>query len=75
MALRTQTYEVDIADVEYLRHGLEGAGYHVQYAINSKQGLSMATRCNPMAILLDIVMPGEDGPKIYEVVAGPVSER
>ncbi len=44
-----------------LSEALTGAGYSVVTASSGKQGLELARRRQPHAIILDIIMPGMDG--------------
>ena len=46
------------------RASLEGAGYEVVLAESGRQGLELAASEAPDAILLDVVMPGLDGPAV-----------
>lgn len=38
------------------------AGWEVEMANSGVQGLARAIECQPEAILLDVMMPGMDGP-------------
>ncbi|PIE01996.1 MAG: histidine kinase [Acidobacteria bacterium] len=44
-----------------LRHGLGNAGYETIWAQNGAAGVELAQKEQPDLILLDIVMPGQDG--------------
>lgn len=57
--------EDDIRDVAAL--SLESvAGWEVVTANSGAQGLARATECMPDAILLDVMMPGMDGPTTFK---------
>lgn len=47
--------------IELLRENLTEAGYLVIGAANGNEGLQKARTLNPLAIILDIVMPQQDG--------------
>jgi len=49
-----------------MRFLLEKSGFSVAGAVNGRQGIAMALSSRPMAILLDIQLPGMDG---YAVAA------
>lgn len=45
---------------------LESAPYKVLVAFNGKEGLTQARQARPDLIILDVIMPGEDGFRILE---------
>jgi len=47
--------------VELLKYNLVAGGYKVSYALNGKEGLSLAVENKPDLILLDIMLPEMDG--------------
>jgi two-component system, OmpR family, alkaline phosphatase synthesis response regulator PhoP len=47
--------------VELLKYNLVAGGYKVSYALNGKDGLSLAVENKPDLILLDIMLPEMDG--------------
>ena len=49
-----------------LRQFLEGAGYDVEEAVNGQDALDLLTRKNYDLVILDIAMPGIDGPQVCE---------
>jgi PAS domain S-box-containing protein len=51
----------DSTDREILKRMLENEGYDVVLAPGGKEGIDLARRLRPMAITLDVVMPGMDG--------------
>ena len=53
--------EDDPAAVRLLRTYLEDAGHHVKVAHDGPTGLVAAHRCQPAAIILDVMLPGMDG--------------
>jgi signal transduction histidine kinase/CheY-like chemotaxis protein len=53
--------EDEPAAAELLRTYLEEAGYPVTVVSDGRTGLSVARRCAPAAVLLDLVLPGMDG--------------
>ena len=56
--LVVEDYEDARAMVEMI---LEDAGYHVLLAADGEEGVALARRHHPDAILIDIFMPGLDG--------------
>jgi CheY-like chemotaxis protein len=58
--------EDDPRAAELLRLQLEAAGFGVAVSRDGEQGLELARRLRPVAIALDIVLPGVDG---WEVLA------
>jgi CheY-like chemotaxis protein len=55
----------DEADLrESLGFLLEGAGYAVEYAADGYAGLGAALACRPDLILLDVMMPRENGYRV-----------
>ena len=53
--------EDDPGGQQLLRAYLEAAGYHVIGAATGEQGLDLARRIHPAAVLLDVLLPGIDG--------------
>ncbi|HET7704345.1 MAG TPA: response regulator [Candidatus Limnocylindrales bacterium] len=53
--------EDDPSAVRLLREYLEPAGYRVHVAAAGAEGLALARRLHPAAILLDVLLPGADG--------------
>jgi PAS domain S-box-containing protein len=51
----------DLAQRELMRRFLTGEGYFVQTAKDGKEGLRLARLLLPVAITLDVMMPGLDG--------------
>ena len=52
----------DQAEIRQLiRDALEGAGYHVEEACNGKEGLERYRAKSADLVLMDIVMPDQDG--------------
>jgi CheY-like chemotaxis protein len=52
------------------------AGWEVYTASNGQQGLARATELKPDAVLLDVMMPGMDGPAtVRELRKNPVTAR
>ncbi len=51
----------DVDAVYLLQENLVGSGYHVVGLHDSRDAVRMASELMPMAITLDIVMPGKDG--------------
>ena len=52
------------------------AGWEVVVASSGAQGLVRAAECNPDAILLDVMMPGMDGPSTFrELRKNPLTSR
>ena len=49
-------------NLDVLSRSLEANNYHVQVATNGETALQLAERTHPNLILLDIMMPGMDGP-------------
>ena len=58
--------EDDRASADLLRAYLEGAGYAVSVAHDGAEALELARRVEPMAVILDILLPGMSG---WEVLA------
>ncbi|MDD5628198.1 MAG: response regulator [Elusimicrobia bacterium] len=58
---RVLTIDDDAQSREILRTYLESAGYEVIAAANAVEALEAASSERPVAITLDIVMPGKDG--------------
>jgi len=53
--------EDDAGAQDLLRTYLDSAGYHVLTASTGEQGLALARRFHPAAVLLDLLLPGMDG--------------
>ena len=53
---------------EALRHLLERAGHHVQCASNGKSALATILARTPDLLILDLFMPGMDGPGLLEIL-------
>jgi signal transduction histidine kinase/DNA-binding response OmpR family regulator len=51
----------DATHRDLMRRFLVGEGFNVQTASNGEEGLRMAMRLLPLAITLDVMMPGMDG--------------
>ena len=49
---------------------LEEAGYHVRVALSGQEGLDLARQKTPNLIILDVIMPGQDGFTVCEVLKG-----
>lgn len=49
-----------------LKDGLESAGYRVDVAFDTAQGLLLAHQSRPDMIILDFYMPGGDGGSLYD---------
>lgn len=47
--------------LEFMRYNLEKEGYQVVTASNGKEGVKKAIKVNPDLIILDIMMPEQDG--------------
>ena len=47
---------------------LEGAGYGVRVALGGQEGLDLARTKTPDLIILDIIMPGQDGFAVCEAL-------
>lgn len=61
-----QEYKVLVVDdeeaiLELLKYNLEKQGYEVKTALNGTKGVEIAKKFHPDLILLDIMMPGQDG--------------
>ena len=61
--------EADIREVASLSLELV-AGWQVTTAGSGAEGLAAAPRERPDAILLDVMMPGMDGPRTFEMLRG-----
>lgn len=46
---------------QLIRDALEGAGYHVEEACDGKEGLACYREQSPDLVLMDILMPDQDG--------------
>ncbi len=57
---------LDVGDL--LRRYLVDQPYHVLTAINREQGIELACQAHPSAIILDIMMPGQDGLAILQIL-------
>ncbi|MBB4266230.1 hybrid sensor histidine kinase/response regulator [Roseospira visakhapatnamensis] len=58
----------DPAFHDRLRPALVDQGYRTAHAYNGEEGLAQARELAPLAILLDIIMPGKDGWQVLEEV-------
>lgn len=58
----------DPAFHDRLRPTLEEQGYRTLHAYNGEEGMALAREQTPLAILLDIIMPGKDGWQVLEEV-------
>lgn len=47
--------------IEFLTYNLNKEGYEIYSALNGREGIELARKCNPHLILLDIMMPEMDG--------------
>lgn len=66
----------DMEDVrEIARAGLERAGWEVEVAASGPQGLELAARRVPDAVLLDVKMPGMDGRAVAEALRRRAATR
>lgn len=59
--MRVLMVEDDAAIAEVMRYALEGAGYQVDHAANGAQGLDLAETQEYSLIVLDIMLPKQDG--------------
>ncbi len=57
---------LDVGDL--LRRYLVDQPYHVLTSINGEQGIELARKAHPSVIILDIMMPGEDGLAILQIL-------
>jgi CheY-like chemotaxis protein len=57
----------DIREIAQLALEL-GASWKVLTASSGNEGVAMAVKSRPDAILLDVMMPGMDGPATYELL-------
>jgi len=55
-----------LSNIMILKKGLQNSGYQVFSALNGREGVILARKHQPDLILLDIMMPEEDG---YQVIA------
>ena len=58
-----------------LRHSLESGGYRVATARSGEEALIKARALHPLAITLDVLLPGIDGWGVLEVVKGDPQTR
>ena len=59
----------DIPDsTRLLSETLENAGYRVQVANSGAEGILMARRLQPVAVTLDVMMPGMDGWRVLQAM-------
>jgi signal transduction histidine kinase/DNA-binding response OmpR family regulator/HAMP domain-containing protein len=66
----------DDPDVIYLlKENLADAGYRVVGAQSGEEGLRKARELDPIAITLDIIMPGADGWQVLHALKGDVRTR
>ena len=61
-----ETFRILIADdepdiLEFLQYNLEKEGYDITVASNGREAIEQAKQVNPHLILLDIMMPEQDG--------------
>ncbi|HEJ9094396.1 heavy metal response regulator transcription factor [Serratia odorifera] len=66
--MRILVVEDDTSTGDYLKKGLEEAGYRVDLARNGTDGLFRALEHGYDAIVLDVMLPGLDGWQIIEVL-------
>ncbi len=64
--MNTGEYKILLVDdepdiLEFLSYNLKVAGYHVYTAVNGKEGVSLAKKILPHLIIIDVMMPGQDG--------------
>jgi CheY-like chemotaxis protein len=65
----------DASALELLSRNLHGAGLEVVTASNGREGLDLAKTLKPLAITLDVLMPGMDGWEILRALkADPETE-
>ncbi|MEO6906706.1 MAG: response regulator, partial [Abditibacteriaceae bacterium] len=60
---------------ELMRRFLTGEGFFVQTASNGEEGLRLARQLLPVAITLDVMMPGMDGWTVLTALKADVSVR
>jgi len=65
--------EADIRDV--LRYNLEREGFRVSSSANGEEGLKRVQRERPSLVLLDLMLPGEDGLEICRKLKGSNDTR
>lgn len=53
---------------ELMTRHLRKAGYRVALAANGREGITLAKQLNPVAITLDVVMPGMDGWEVMQIL-------
>ena len=63
------------ANIHLLAGVLEPRGYEILAASNAEQGLRIATKHVPDLILLDVIMPGQDGFASVPRAEGPERRR
>ena len=62
--------EDDRRSADLLRVYLEGAGYAVSVARDGLEGLELARRLSPRAVILDILLPGLSGWELLDAAQG-----
>jgi len=65
----------DATQRNLMRRFLEGEGFAVETASSGEEGLSMARRLLPVAITLDVMMPGMDGWTVLSTLKADPSVR
>ncbi|OGG45101.1 MAG: hypothetical protein A3F84_11785 [Candidatus Handelsmanbacteria bacterium RIFCSPLOWO2_12_FULL_64_10] len=58
-----------------LREELAGEGYRVVSALNADDGVALARRIRPVAVTVDIIMPGKDGWETIAMLKGDPETR
>ena len=64
--MNTSEYKILLVDdepdiLEFLSYNLKKEGYQVQAATNGKEGVALAKKMLPQLIIIDVMMPGQDG--------------
>ena len=56
------------AQLEALRPAFESAGFEVGYAIDGEDGFRKLSALDPVAVLLDVYLPGIDGAEVCRLL-------